>query len=89
MAPHSKENSTQQTKEELFEEKTKKLNQTGETALKNNKIYIYINILALTYYHLAGFYGLYLTFKSVKWATIGFGKSSFIALFGTDLFIHY
>lgn len=45
MAPHSKENSTQQTKEELFEEKTKKLNQTGETALKNNKIIIYM------YYH--------------------------------------
>ncbi|KAL0810776.1 hypothetical protein ABMA28_010093 [Loxostege sticticalis] len=89
MAPHSKENSTQQTKEEFFEEKTEELNQKRETALKNNKIIIYITILALTYYHLAGFYGLYLTFKSVKWATIGFGfLLYFIGILGVTAGAH-
>lgn len=86
MAPLSTESNAQPTKEEFFEDKTKELNQKRETALKKNKIVVYINTLVLTFYHLAGLYGLYLTFKSVKWATIGFGKSSLIVLYSALIY---
>lgn len=68
MPPHSAE-----TEKDLLPSPIVDGAEASKAVPKKLKLH-YIPIITLSYYHLAGIYGLYLCFTSAKWATLGFGK---------------